>query len=52
VIILREVPECKFEGSTAGWGKPHARWCGRGGGHHPATSTRSTLLSRILGFFT
>ena len=39
-IILRDVPESKFEGSTAGCGKPHVRWCGRGGGRNPATPTR------------
>jgi hypothetical protein len=27
--------------STAVCGKPHVRWCGRGGGRNPATSTRS-----------
>src|SRR5580658_3015603 len=40
-ILLREVPESKFEDSTAVCGKPHVRWCGRGGGRNPATSTRS-----------
>ena len=28
--------------STAGCGKPHVRWCGRGDGHYSVTSTRST----------
>jgi hypothetical protein len=40
-ILLREVPESKFEDSTAVCGKPHVRWCGRGGGRNPATSTQS-----------
>ena len=39
--LFRELPECKTGGSTAGCGKPHVRWCGRGGGRNPATSTRS-----------
>ena len=29
--------------STAVCGKPHVRWCGRGGGRNPATSTRSKI---------
>jgi len=41
VIVFRELPERKTGGSTAGCGKPHVRWCGRGGGRNPATSTRS-----------
>ena len=41
-ILLRELPERKTGGSTAGCGKPHVRWCGRGGGRNPATSTRSS----------
>jgi len=45
-IILCELPECKTGGSTAGCGKPHVRWCGRGGGRNPATSTRSQQISR------
>ncbi len=28
-------------GSTAGCGKPHVRWCGRGDGRNPVTPTRS-----------
>ena len=30
-------------GSTAGCGRPHVRWCGRGNGRNPVTSTRSWL---------
>jgi hypothetical protein len=39
--MSRELPECKTGGSTAVCGKPHVRWCGRGGGRNPITSTRS-----------
>jgi hypothetical protein len=28
-------------GPTAGCGRPHVRWCGRGNGRNPVTSTRS-----------
>jgi len=31
-------------GSTAGCGKPHVRWCGRGDGRNPVTPTRSLKL--------
>jgi hypothetical protein len=31
----------KSPGSTAGCGKPHVRWCGRGDGRNPITPTRS-----------
>jgi hypothetical protein len=35
---------------TAGCGKPHVRWCGRGDGRNPVTSTRSKKkLSEDLG---
>jgi hypothetical protein len=34
-------------GSTAGCGKPHVRWCGRGDGRNPVTSSRSELASVI-----
>jgi len=30
-------------GSAAGCGKPHVRWCGRGGGRNPVTPSRSRL---------
>ena len=40
-IVLCELPEGKTGGSTAVCGKPHVRWCGRGGGRNPVTSTRS-----------
>ena len=40
-IILCDLPECKTGGSTAVCGKPHVRWCGRGGGRNPVTPTRS-----------
>jgi len=39
--LFCELPECKTGGSTAGCGKPHVRWCGRGGGRNPITPTRS-----------
>ena len=40
-IIPRELPESKFEGSTAVCGKPHVRWCGRVSGRNPRHPTRS-----------
>ena len=40
-ILLCELPERKTGGSTAVCGKPHVRWCGRGDGRNPVTSTRS-----------
>ncbi len=33
----------KLLDSTAGCGKPHVRWCGRGNGRNPVASTRSKL---------
>ena len=33
----------KSLGSIAGCGKPHVRWCGRGDGRNPVTSSRSVL---------
>jgi hypothetical protein len=45
-ILLCELPERKTGGSTAVCGKPHVRWCGRGGGRNPATSTRSSGSER------
>ena len=44
-IVLCELPEGKTGGSTAVCGKPHVRWCGRGGGRNPVTSTRSQRRS-------
>ena len=41
VIFRCETPESKVEGSTAGCGKPHVRWCGRDSGRNPAIPTRS-----------
>jgi hypothetical protein len=32
------------EDSTAGCGKPHVLWCGRGNGRNPVTPTRSYLI--------
>ena len=32
--------------STAGCGKPHVRWCGRGSGRNPVTPTRSQALNQ------
>jgi hypothetical protein len=34
-------PHVRPLGPTAGCGKPHVRWCGRGDGRNPVTSTRS-----------
>jgi hypothetical protein len=31
----------KLLDSTAGCGKPHVRWCGRGNGRNPVAPTRS-----------
>jgi len=36
-------------GSTAGCGKPHVRWCGRGDGRNPVTPSRSLLYSIEMG---
>ena len=33
-------------GSTAGCGRPHVRWCGRGNGRNPVTPTRSMGMSQ------
>jgi predicted nucleic acid-binding protein len=30
--------------STAGCGKPHVRWCGRGNGRNPVAPTRSEQI--------
>ena len=34
-------PHVMSPGPTAGCGKPHVRWCGRGDGRNPVTPTRS-----------
>jgi hypothetical protein len=43
---IRSIGSCgnlKPLGSTAGCGRPHVRWCGRGNGRNPVTSTRSRV---------
>ena len=39
------------DGSIAGCGKPHVRWCGRVSGRNPADPTRSWLRLRRAVFF-
>ena len=41
MVTIRFCDYVRSPGSTAGCGKPHVRWCGRGDGRNPVTPSRS-----------
>jgi hypothetical protein len=45
---IRFCDNVKSPGSTAGCGKPHVRWCGRGDGSNPVTPSRLALTLRTI----